>query len=121
MQPHPLPRGLRDQLNPNNNNLALEPGGLSIGDSPGVPPTLACTLRLTNSIESMISNFRDHTRNVKRWRDGQMALHWCAAGMVEASKRFRRANGHLHLPALRTALERAAAEMSYPSCTMTIK
>jgi hypothetical protein len=34
MQPHPLPRGLRDQLNPNNNNLALEPGGLSIGDSP---------------------------------------------------------------------------------------
>jgi hypothetical protein len=34
MQPHPLPRGLRDQLNPNNNNLALNPGGLSIGDSP---------------------------------------------------------------------------------------
>ena len=34
MQPHPLPRGLRDQLNPNNNNLALEPGGLNIGDSP---------------------------------------------------------------------------------------
>ena len=33
MQPHPLPRGLRDQLNPNN-NLALEPGGPSIGDSP---------------------------------------------------------------------------------------
>jgi transposase InsO family protein len=33
MQPHPLPRGLRDQLNPNNNNLALDPGGLSIGDS----------------------------------------------------------------------------------------
>jgi hypothetical protein len=23
MQLHPLPRGLRDQLNPNNNNLAL--------------------------------------------------------------------------------------------------
>ena len=34
MQAHPLPRGLRDQLNPNNNNLALTPGGLSIGDSP---------------------------------------------------------------------------------------
>jgi putative transposase len=51
----------------------------------GVPPTLARTLRSTNAIESMISICRDHARNVKRWRDGQMALRWCAAGMVEAS------------------------------------
>lgn len=71
-----------------------------------VPPTLARTLRSTNAIESMISISRDHARNVKRWRDGQMALRWCAAGMVEASKQFRRVNGHLHLPALRAALER---------------
>jgi len=35
-----------------------------------------------------------------------MTLRWCAAGMVETSKQFRRVNGHLHLPALRTALER---------------
>jgi len=71
-----------------------------------VPPTLARTLRSTNAVESMISISRDHSRNVKRWRDGQMALRWCAAGMVEASKQFRRVNGHLHLPALRAALER---------------
>ncbi len=71
-----------------------------------VPPTLARTLRSTNAIESMISISRDHARNVKRWRDGQMALRWCAAGMVEASKQFRRVNGHLHLPTLRAALER---------------
>jgi len=74
-----------------------------------VPPTLARTLRSTNAVESMISISRDHSRNVKRWRDGQMALRWCAAGMVEASKQFRRVNGHLHLPALRTALERHLA------------
>jgi len=71
-----------------------------------VSPTLARTLRSTNAVESMISISRDHSRNVKRWRDGQMALRWCAAGMVEASKQFRRVNGHLHLPALRAALER---------------
>lgn len=71
-----------------------------------VPPTLARTLRSTNAIESMISISRDHARNVKRWREGQMALRWCAAGMVEASKQFRRVNGHLHLPALRASLER---------------
>lgn len=75
-----------------------------------VPPTLARTLRSTNAVESMISISRDHARNVKRWRDGQMALRWCAAGMIEASKQFRRVNGHLHLPALRAALERHVAE-----------
>jgi hypothetical protein len=34
-----------------------------------------------------------------------MALRWCAAGMVEAGKQFRKVNGFLHLPALRTALD----------------
>jgi putative transposase len=76
----------------------------------GVPPTLARTLRSTNCIESMISVCREHAGNVKRWRDGQMALRWCAAGMVEAGKQFRRVNGHLHLTTLRAALEREIAE-----------
>jgi transposase-like protein len=80
----------------------------------GVPPTLARTLRSTNCIESMISVCREHAGNVKRWRDGQMALRWCAAGMVEAGKQFRRVNGHLHLPALRTALERHITENVVP-------
>ena len=71
-----------------------------------LPPTLARTFRSTNAVESMISISRDHSRNVKWWRDGQMAMRWCAAGMLEASKQFRRVNGHLHLPALRAALER---------------
>jgi putative transposase len=70
-----------------------------------VPPTLARTLRSTNAIESMIEIGRDHSTNVKRWRDGQMALRWCAAGMLEAKKQFRRVNGYLHLPALRVALD----------------
>ncbi len=39
------------------------------------------------------------------WRDGQVALRWCAAGRVEAGKQFRRVNGHLHLPKLRAALD----------------
>jgi len=80
----------------------------------GVPPTLARTLRSTNCIESMISVCREHAGNVKRWRDGQMALRWCAAGMVEARKQFRRVNGHLHLPTLRDALESEAAKPIAP-------
>ena len=82
-----------------------------------LPPSLARTFRSTNAIESMISICRDHAKNVKRWRDGQMALRWCAAGMVEASGQFRRVNGHLHLPALRAALEQHVAAASVgPDC-----
>jgi putative transposase len=71
----------------------------------GVPPTLARTLRSTNPIESMIEICREHAKNVKRWRDGTMALRWCAAGMLEADHQFRRVNGRLHLPKLRAALD----------------
>jgi hypothetical protein len=78
----------------------------------GVPPTLARTLRSTNPIESMIEICRDHSTNVKRWRDGQMALRWCAAGMVEAAKQFRKVNGFLHLPDLRKALDAEIANMT---------
>jgi len=70
-----------------------------------VPPTLARTLRSTNPVESMIEICREHSKNVKRWRDGTMALRWCAAGMLEAGHQFRRVNGHLHLPKLRAALD----------------
>jgi putative transposase len=78
----------------------------------GVPPTLARTLRSTNAIESMIAICRDHAANVKRWRDGQMVLRWIAAGMGEAAKQFRRVNGHLHLPALRVALDQTIAAVT---------
>jgi putative transposase len=77
-----------------------------------VPPTLARTLRSTNSIESMIAICRDHAVNVKRWRDGQMVLRWIAAGMGEAAKQFRRVNGYLQLPALRVALDQTIAAVT---------
>ena len=82
----------------------------------GVPPTLARTLRSTNAIESMIEICRDPSTNVKRWRDGKMALRWCAAGMGEAAKQFRRVNRFLHLPVLRAALEAQVNEAVAPKC-----
>jgi putative transposase len=81
----------------------------------GVPPTLARTLRSTNSIESMIEICRDHAVNVKRWQDGQMVLRWIAAGMGEAATQFRRVNGHLHLPALRATLDQRIATAVTPT------
>jgi putative transposase len=65
------------------------------------PSRCAAQTRSSPSIEIC----REHAKNVKNWRDGQMALRWAAAGMIAAGKQFRRVNGHLHLPALRAALE----------------
>jgi putative transposase len=81
----------------------------------GVPPTLARTLRSTNSIESMIEICRDHAVNVKRWQDGQMVLRWVAAGMGEAAKQFRRVNGYLYLLGLRVALDQTVATAVTPT------
>lgn len=52
---------------------------------------------------------------MKRWQDGKMALRWCAVGMVEAGKQFRRVNGHLQMKALRHALnDHVAASVTPP-------
>ena len=62
----------------------------------------------------MIEISRDHSRNVKHWESGEMVLRWCAAGMLEAKKQFRRVNGHMHLKQLRVALEKHVAETVTP-------
>lgn len=64
------------------------------------------TLRSTNPVESMISRARDVARNVKRVRDGAMALRWTAAGLAEAKESFRRIRGYRDLSLLRAALSK---------------
>ncbi len=68
--------------------------------------TLARTLRTTNPVESMLEICRAHAGNVKRWRDGQMAMRWCAAGMLEAKGQFRRVKGYREIPILVAAMDR---------------
>ena len=82
----------------------------------GIDGTLARTLVCTNMIESMISIARTTTRNVKRWRnEGDMRRRWCAAGLLEAEKKFRRVRGHAQMPHLVAALARHA-ETVIPPC-----
>jgi putative transposase len=81
----------------------------------GIDGTLARTLVCTNMIESMISIARTTTRNVKRWRDdGDMRRRWCAAGLLEAERKFRRVRGHNQMPHLVAALRRHAATATPP-------
>jgi len=72
----------------------------------GLPIELRRSLASTNIIESMNAVIRQVCRNVKRWRDAQMALRWTAAGMLEAAKGFRRLKAYRQLPILKAALKR---------------
>lgn len=84
----------------------------------GIDGTLAKTLVCTNMIESMIGICRTTSRNVKRWRDeGDMRRRWCAAGLLEAERKFRRLRGHRQMPHLVTALARHAQTVTPPSDT----
>jgi transposase-like protein len=69
-----------------------------------LPPKLRRALACTNSIENMMGTVRRVCRNVKRWRNAEMALRWTAAGMMEAAKGFRRLKAYKQLPALKAAL-----------------
>jgi putative transposase len=76
-----------------------------------LPTPLRRSLACTNAIENMMGTVRSVCRNVKRWRNAAMALRWTAAGMLEATKGFRRLKAHKHLPVLRAAL--AAHQCKY--------
>ena len=69
----------------------------------GLPPQLRRSLACTNAIENAIGTVRTVQRNVKRWRNAEMALRWTAAGLLEAQKTFRRLKAYRQLPVLDAA------------------
>ena len=78
---------------------------MSEADSEQTPAPDAM-LRATNPIENMNGAVAHHTRNVNRWRNGQMLLRWIGAALHEAQRGFRRVRGHLDLAKLCAVLER---------------
>ncbi|MGA7870801.1 MAG: hypothetical protein WCA22_07865 [Candidatus Binatus sp.] len=58
----------------------------------------------TNAIENLIGTSRRISRDVTRWRSGEMIVRWTAAGLVQAEQNFRRIRGYRHLPLLKRAL-----------------
>ena len=55
----------------------------------GLPAERRRALACTNAIENALGTVRTVQRNVKRWRNAEMALRWTAAGLLEAKKAFR--------------------------------
>ena len=75
----------------------------------GLTGALQRTLRTTNIIENLNGSVEHYSRNVKRWRGGQMIQRWVASALVEAEKHFRRVRGYRDLQHLVGALGRAGS------------
>ncbi len=84
----------------------------------GVAPTLARTLRSTNAIESMISICRTHSANVKRWRDGQMALRWSPPAWSRLASSSAVSTATCTWPSSAPRSTPKSSELSHPSCKM---
>jgi transposase-like protein len=74
----------------------------------GLPPRLRRFFATTNCIENLLGTVRHVTRNIKRWRDGDMRRRWVGLGVLRAAEGFRRIKNHHELDALVAALSAAA-------------
>jgi len=72
----------------------------------GITGALYRTLRTTNPIENLNGSIAHYTRNVKRWRDGQMTLRWVASAFSDAKDRFRKLRGYRDMNHLIVALDK---------------
>src|SRR5436309_1279222 len=87
----------------------------------GLPPTLRRFFATTNCIENLIGTLRHVTRNIKRWRDGDMRRRWIGLGLLRAAERFRCIKHHCELGALVTATGTVTAgawgSSAWPRCS----
>ncbi len=78
----------------------------------GVPHALATILSSTNAIENLMGTFRHISKNVKRWRGGEMAVRWASTVLIIAEKRFRRIRGYKDMQSLNATLKRYCSNIS---------
>lgn len=72
----------------------------------GIDGSLYRSFRTTNPIENLNGRVEHHTRNVKRWRDGEMVMRWIAHSLHEATRGFRAVRGFRDMKHLVIALDR---------------
>jgi putative transposase len=72
----------------------------------GLSGTLRRSLATTNPLESVNSQFRTYTQNVKRWTNGTQVLRWLASASLFLGNRLRRLSGYRDLYQLQGALQR---------------
>lgn len=75
-----------------------------------LPVGLEQTLSTTNPIENLNGGIRRITRNVKRWKDGEMVRRWIATSVLEVQRGFRRVRAFQGMPILVAALRGPAEQ-----------
>jgi transposase-like protein len=70
-----------------------------------LPEALRKRFYSTNAIESCFSRMRDLCKNVKNWKNADMARRWAGTMLIEAQKSFRRIQGYRELPFLEAVLK----------------
>ena len=70
----------------------------------GIDEALYRTFRTTNPIENLNGLIAHYTRNVKRWRNGQMVMRWVGTALHEAGRGFRAVRGYRDMMQLVSAL-----------------
>lgn len=80
-----------------------------------LPDQLRLTFRTTNPIENCFSSTRHLCRNVKRWRNDDMAVRWAGTMLLEAEKKFRRIRGFREMPFLVSVLRKDEVDTRMPS------
>jgi len=86
----------------------------------GISERLRHSLATTNAIESLLSRTRHVKRNVKRWRSGTMVVRWVAAGILEATKGFRRLQGKADMPTFVAALRTRDQQLGLGEATENV-
>lgn len=69
-----------------------------------VDEALYRSFRTTNPIENLNGLIAHYSRNVKRWKDGQMVLRWVGCSLNEVSKGFRAVRGYRDMKHFTAAL-----------------
>ena len=69
-----------------------------------LPLFILQVLSTTNIIENLNGGVERYTRNVKRWRRGQIIQRWVGSALLEAEQRFRRVRGYRDMRHLVSAL-----------------
>jgi len=77
-----------------------------------VPALLRKSLHSTNVIESLFSRVRFCEKNIKRYRNSNMAQRWLASVLLYAEKSFRTVKGYEHIQAVLMNIEAEHITMS---------
>jgi putative transposase len=85
------------------------------------PKQLRDSLQTTNIIESWNYVAKDHTSQVKKWKNAEHVRRWLTIGMLEAERRSHKLKGFAHLKQLKENMHQLITNPEQPLKSKTTK